>query len=143
MQITKTNERVEAKLKAQAKAQYLTAVVRYNIKRICNSENRGQGTLSDFLDSNPASVSQMLNGGKILRFQDIVIVAEDLGVTISDLMDDTAMRKEMEDKRKEAELMLQLSQEMKKAPTGDRSRLSEGAPAGIRTLDTLIKSQLL
>ncbi len=64
------------------------------------------------------------------------LAAKELGVTISDLTDDTYYRQD-------EDFISRIKRKTKRPrPIIDRS-LPNCAPAGIRTLDTLIKSQLL
>ena len=121
---------------SEKEAQRFADVVRYNIRRYMRLTGVLQKDIAKATGISRPAVTLMLNGGSELRLERVYLIAKELGVTFDDLFDDTYYKQD-------EDFLNKMSQEMKKAPTGNRSRLSEGAPAGIRTLDTLIKSQLL
>ena len=77
----------------------------------------------------PSALSQKMTGRITWSVADLVNAARFLGVKPEDLMDDA--------------LIEQIDRKYGEAPADTRPRLLVGAPSGIRTLDTLIKSQLL
>ena len=114
----------------------LEKVVAYNIRRYMRFAGLSQGDLASLWGVTRGAVSQRLNGYSHLKFTEVAQAAEVLNVSIADLMDEDAYKQD-------EELRERMLANTKKAPADTRPRLLVGAPSGTRTLDTLIKSQML
>ena len=120
---------------AREKAKYMNVVVRKNVQRILRDRTIQQQELAEDLDTTPASVSQLLRGKKRLLFEDFIVLSEILDVSVETLMDDTLVREELKHDKDaaasmlhEAEAILRLGNEMKKAPVDNRPEPSELCP---------------
>ena len=71
-------------------------IARYNIRRYMNIAGRSQSELADIWGITRGAVSQRLNGYSQLKFTEVVSAAAWLGVTVDDLMDNTAYLQDME-----------------------------------------------
>lgn len=114
---------------APTTAQHYEDIISRNVRLYLSLQSIPQTRLAEALNLTAATVSQKLTGRVSWSVADLVNTANFLGVRPEDLMDDA--------------LIEQIDRKYKKAPVDTRPRLLVGAPSGIRTLDTLIKSQLL
>lgn len=114
----------------------LMRIVRYNIRRYMRLQDINQKEIAELLNLTRPAISQMLAGISRPRFDQVFMIAQYLGVNMNDLMDETAYHQD-------EELRERMLANTKGAPADTRPRLLVGAPSGIRTLDTLIKSQML
>lgn len=117
-----------------AEANALMHVVRYNIRRYMRLQDISQKEIAELLNLTRPAISQILTGTSRPRLDQIFMIAQYLGVSMDDLMDATAYRQD-------EELRARMLANTKRAPTEVGTR--GGAPSGTRTLDTLIKSQML
>ena len=63
-------------------------VVRYNIRRYMRLAGKSQADIATLWGVTRGAVSQRLNGYSVLKFTEVALAAAELGVSISDLMDD-------------------------------------------------------
>ena len=63
-------------------------VVRYNIRRYMRLAGKNQADIATLWGVTRGAVSQRLNGYSVLKFTEVALAAAELGVSISDLMDD-------------------------------------------------------
>lgn len=123
-------------------------VLRYNVRKYLRARGVSQNSLQDVLHLTSGAVSQLMTGRSQFKFKQVVAVAHYLGVTLDELVDDTYYSQDeifMEKMREHDEEFINKIKggNTKRAPTDNRPRFFVGAPSGIRTPDTLIKSQLL
>lgn len=105
-------------------AAHFLDVVRYNIRRYMRLRGVTQQPLSEILHLTRPAVSQLLTGSSRLRMDQVFIIAQYLGVSMSDLMDETAYRQD-------EELRQRMHWDTKKAPVATRPRLDEVGPVGL------------
>lgn len=110
-------------------ARHYEETIAHNIRMYLTARGITQASLAEPLGLKPSAVSMKMRGKTSWSIPDVVNAADFLGVAPEDLMDDT--------------LVSQFESKYKKTPVDTRPRLLAGAPSGIRTLDTLIKSQML
>ncbi|KFJ02903.1 plasmid maintenance system antidote protein [Bifidobacterium subtile] len=104
--------------------------ISFNVKIRLAALGLNQSALADYLGIKRSTISVKLNGKSVWTVPDLVNTANYLETTPEALMDDS--------------MMSQMPSRNKNAAVADtRPRHSASAPAGIRTPDTLIKSQLL
>lgn len=110
-------------------AQRMERVIARNVRFYLSARGLQQASLAEPMGIKPSALSQKMTGRITWSVADLVNAARFLGVKPEDLMDDA--------------LIEQIDRKYGEAPADTRPRLLAGAPSGIRTLDTLIKSQLL
>ncbi|MBF9690502.1 peptidylprolyl isomerase [Bifidobacterium dentium] len=66
-------------------------IARYNIRRFMTLAGKSQGDLATLWGVTRGAVSQRLNGYSQLKFTEVVLAAQWLGVTVDDLMNDAAL----------------------------------------------------
>lgn len=110
-------------------ARHYEETIAHNIRMYLTARGITQASLAEPLGLKPSAVSMKMRGKTSWSISNVVNAADFLGVAPEDLMDDT--------------LVNQFDRKYKEATADTRPRLLAGAPSGIRTLDTLIKSQLL
>ena len=131
---------VQTEITPKQRAAYKMQVVSFNVQQLMNAKGKTQKGFADYMGVKPAAISLKISRAN-WKFDEVLLAAEFLDVTVDELADDTIMR--MMIGNDAAEDML-LDANSKNAAVADmRPRHSQGAPAGIRTPDTLIKSQLL
>ena len=133
-----------AQSELQSQAQYMTTVVRMNIKQIIKEKGISQRDLAKSMGTNPSTFSQMLNGNRRLLVEDVFALSLSLGVSINDLMDDSAIREGM---REQAEMLIsqanslrsradELTRQMEKLPNPVKSTGElAGSPRYLRKPD--------
>ena len=138
----KSNDEIQSELQSQA--QYMTTVVRMNIKQIIKEKGISQRDLAESMGTNPSTFSQMLNGNRRLLVEDVFALSLSLGVSINELMDDSAIREGM---REQAEMLInqanslksradELTRQMAKLPNTSKSTSEPvGAPRYLRKPD--------
>ena len=80
----------------ESEVEYVEKIVRYNIRRYCQLLGRSQNSLAPALGVTSGAVSQMMTGYSRLKFGQVYLVAKELGVSVDDLMDDSAYRQDEE-----------------------------------------------
>ncbi len=109
-------------------ARHYEETIAHNIRMYLTARGITQASLAEPLGIKPSAVSMKMRGKTSWSIPDVVRAADFFGVTPEDLMDDT--------------LVNQFESKYKKTPA-EAEALVESAPSGTRTLDTLIKSQML
>ena len=102
----------EAKVIPFKRAERTEEVTRYNIRRFMSLCGYNQGDLAEIWGVTRGAVSQRLTGYSQLKFTEVVLAAEWLGVSINDLMNDSYLRQDEELMEK----MRGNTQKNKKAP---------------------------
>lgn len=110
-------------------AQHYEDTISRNVRLYLSLQGIPQTRLAEALNLTAATVSQKLTGRVSWSVADLVNTANFLGVKPEDLMDDS--------------LVEQIDRRYGKTSVDTRPRFFVGAPSGTRTLDTLIKSQML
>ncbi|MGG7113665.1 helix-turn-helix domain-containing protein [Bifidobacterium catenulatum] len=75
----------------ERKAAYIERAIRYNIQRYMDLVGMNQGDMAKVLHVSRGAVSQMLTGYSRLKFRQMYLAAQALGVSIDDLMDPSYM----------------------------------------------------
>ena len=122
----------------ESEVEYVEKIVRYNIRRYCQLLGRSQNSLAPALGVTSGAVSQMMTGYSRLKFGQVYLIAKELGVSMGDLMDDSAYRQDEELREK----MLDKKQENPGRRAAEVPRCS-GTPRGIRTHNPRLKRTLL
>ncbi|KFF30570.1 helix-turn-helix domain-containing protein [Bifidobacterium bombi] len=101
------------------KAEYRTTAFCWNVKKVLHDKGLSQNYLVEKLDVSCATMSQMLNGSRHLRFEEGLAIADALDMDLNSLLDTRNMaeflanrNRKLEEKRRENELLMQLSREM-------------------------------
>ncbi len=134
-------------------ADYEDSVLRFNIKLLlAKSQNVTQTVLAKKFGITTAGMSQKINKPGRISVRDAVIIADELGVTLGDLLDDRAMVEDIERRGREVGQLLELTQRGRassykpgdqSAPESGRGREANGAPRGTRTHNPRLKRTLL
>ena len=125
----------------ERKAAYIERAIRYNIQRYMDLVGMNQGDMAKVLHVSRGAVSQMLTGYSRLKFRQMYLAAQALGVSIDDLMDPSYMAQADELAQKMFEIQTQADELTRKmsenlhdtqqSATSDSNELAlSGAGAG-------------
>ena len=94
-------------------ADYEDSVLRFNIKALlAKSKDVTQTSLAKRFGITTAGMSQKINKPGRVTVRDAVIIADELGVTLDELLDDRAMLEEIERQREETGLLMDLGRRL-------------------------------
>ena len=82
---------IEPIIESQQNIDRIEEIARYNIRRFMTIAGKSQSDLAPIWGVTRGAVSQRLNGYSQLKFTEVVLAAKWLGVTVDDLMDDSAL----------------------------------------------------
>ena len=113
---------IEPIIESQQNIDRIEEIARYNIRRFMTIAGKSQSDLAPIWGVTRGAVSQRLNGYSQLKFTEVVLAAKWLGVTVDDLMDDSALIQDEELRSK-----MHLTGENKKT-AGITPTASDGLP---------------
>lgn len=125
----------------ERKADYIERAIRYNIQRYMDLSGMRQEDMAKVLHVSRGAVSQMLTGYSRMKFRQMYLAAQALGVSIDDLMDPSYMAQDDELTRKMFEIQTQADEltrrmldnlhDTQQSATSDSNELAlSGAGAG-------------